>query len=424
MLRVRTMKKALSTLFVTLVSISSLMAAQNCPASLQKVAKANNEFGLSLFQGVMSEKPTENVLISPLSASVALYMAQNGARGETLAELERALRTNGISVDQLNRGAKLLLESFRTYEGAETISVANSLWANEGLFVFDPAYQSLVKGAYNAPLNIRRFSDPKTVVEINQWVSDQTRKMIPTLVEKLDPDNVAILLNALFVEGQWLTPFEKYRTKDAQFNLLSGDEKTVPFMNNADHFKYAEGESWQMVQLQFNGRKSPEGEQFPRKEEGRFQVEIILPKEGVDFVKFAKDLSPRDMDQMRAKLEGRYIDLSLPKLKFDFNSSLVNTLKAMGVEKAFDEAGADFTAMGSSPTGRNVFISEVLQKTALQMDEAGLKAAAVTAVFMGLESMAPRPTAQFIADRPFIISVRDKETGSVLFYGSIIDPKN
>jgi len=241
-------------------------------------------------------------------------------------------------------------------------------------------------------------------VTINNWVSEQTEGRIEDLIPQgaLDPLTVLVLTNAIYFNAAWAEPFEEKLTEEGTFHLLDGGEVTVPMMRQTKSFGYAEGEGYQAVELPYDGWE--------------LSMVILLPQAG-EFESFEGALDAGRVDGIVDDLVHRQVALTMPKFEFESGFSLKDALAALGMPDAFTGA-ADFSGMTGE---RDLFISEVLHKAFVSVDEAGTEAAAATAVVMTKMGMPEEPV-EVSMDRPFIFLIRDVETGAILFVGRVIDP--
>jgi serpin B len=241
-------------------------------------------------------------------------------------------------------------------------------------------------------------------ITINDWVSEQTEGRIQNLIPQgaIDPLTRLVLTNAIYFNAAWANPFQEEATRDGPFTLLDGSRIAVPMMHQTESFGYAKGEGYQAVELPYDGHE--------------LSMVILLPDRD-SFDPFEDSL---DVDQAQAimqNLKRGQVALIMPKFEFDSRFSLKQALEAMGMPAAFS-GGADFSGMTGST---DLFISDVLHKAFVSVDEEGTEAAAATAVVMKLSVAAEEPTTVTI-DRPFIFLIRDIETGAILFVGRVVDP--
>ena len=255
--------------------------------------------------------------------------------------------------------------------------------------------------------------------------------MIPFILEELKKDDVAVLLNALYFQAQWLNTFVKTSTQ-LSFESISGEVVEVDAINSSSNVKYAEDDQVQAISIPFRTGTSQHTDHNGVLKDGSatgvsdIVLDIILPKDGVNIADVSSHyLNASHFDELTASMKSQMTITTLPVFEFDFESSLVQSLKALGMSEAFNEVLADFSKMGRTNDNSNVFISEVLQKTAIELDEKGLKAAAVTAVVMTRTTSVginPLEIKVFKADRPFVFTLRDTKSNTILFTGQLGNP--
>ena len=364
---------------------------------------AQRTFGLHLLRDIVDHKPAENVFISPLSVFLALQMTGNGAAGATLAAMRKALSLPDRDAAVLNASAAALQSALRARDAA-ALTIANALWADQH-FPLAPAFVKLcdsVFGAHAASLN---FADPQAAAEINDWVKTNTNGKISSIVT---PDVVkkaaVILTNAVYFAATWRSEFPASATADQAFHKTGGALKTVKMMRQPNLTgAYRSGANFEGAMLYYKMSTA--------------FFYALLPQPGHT----PKDvLASLDVDRLTATPAEFDLDLKLPRFTLDFSASLVEYLKRMGMDVAFHYPQADFSPMGS----KDFFISDVIHKTRLEVDEKGTVAAAATAVIMaaGSAMRQPREKKILIFDRPFVVLIGDSQTGAVLFAGVIEDP--
>ena len=375
------------------------------PADQEKLASANTGFAFDLLKQIVKEQPDTNVFISPFSVSTALQMVANGAAGETKAEMQRVLKTAGLPAGTLNSACKDLNQSLNSQPGV-ILNLANAIWYKKEIRL-KPEFVSVNQQFFQADLGGVDFTKPESAQTINNWADKSTRGKIKQVVRwPFDPLTRVILANAIYFKGKWDRPFDKQATKDHAFNVLpGGTPKPVPMMWQRGHFSYQQGDGFQAVRLPYAG--------------GHLQMYLFLPDTNSSPTKL---LAGMDNDTWRDKILPQFQDkegtLALPRFKLDYGVTLNDPLKALGLRQAF-AVDADFSAMADEP----LFVSEVKQKSYVEVNEEGTEAAAVTTVTMSLSAM-PAPAIRFkmIVDRPFLFVIGDDSTKSILFMGVIYDP--
>jgi serine protease inhibitor len=364
------------------------------------------DFAFGLFHGVTSDDYSDNVVLSPVSAKLALAMAYNGASGNTAQAMSRVLDLEGMSLEEANEQLGNLMTSLAQADEDVLLEIADSLWADEG-FDFKEDFVQRCRDYFAAEVASLDLQDPGTVERINAWVSENTHDKIEKIADRIDPAVVLMLINAVYFNGKWQTPFDPSLTADGDFHLLNGGTISSPFMHRSGEFSYYENDDLQAVSL-------PYGE----KDDGRLSMCVILPREGKDYGEFLGGLKEADWESWMGRFQNKEGDLALPRFKVEYEKELNGALETMGMGPAF-EGGFEGMAVGGE---EDLFISKVLQKTYIDVNEEGTEAAAVTSVEVELTAMPADSPFNMSVDRPFLFAIRDNQTGALLFLGSITNP--
>jgi serine protease inhibitor len=360
-------------------------------------------FGIGLFRRLADARPDANVVVSPLSAGLAVSMLANGAQGQTLAGIQRALAT-GMDMDGLNGTNAALAEALRT--GDVELAIGNSLWARQGV-PFNPAFMEVNRRFYAAEVAALNFNSPQAAERINRWVSERTSGRITRMVEPpIDPDVVMYLMNAVYFKGRWADEFQASETRPMPFRAAGGRTVQRPMMTRTDEYGYLRADGFQAVRLPYRG--------------GRFAMYVLLPDASSSVAALRQRLTPQAWTEWMGGFGQREVRVVMPRYRINVESSLNAPLQAMGMEAAFSQVDADFAPMVSLP-GQNVYVSEAKQKVFIEVNEEGTEAAAVTGIEMRATSAPPEPVS-FVVDRPFLLAIRDDTTGALLFIGQVNDP--
>lgn len=362
-------------------------------------------FGLGLFRQLADARPNDNVVVSPLSAGLAISMLGNGARGETLAGIERALAT-GMDIEALNGTNAALAEALRG--GDVELAIANSLWARQGV-PFQPAFMERNRRFYNAEIATVDFSSSEAARRINRWASDKTNGRITQMVEDgpMDPDVVMYLMNAVYFKGRWQDEFRANATQPMPFHAAGGRTVQRPMMQRTGDYGYLRAEGFAGLRLPYRG--------------GRFAMYVLLPDAGSSVAALRGRLTPTAWAEwMNGFGAAREVRVVMPKYRVNVESGLNRPLQALGMADAFSQTNANFGGLLASP-GADAYVSEARQKVFIEVNEEGTEAAAVTGIEMRTTS-APAEPLSFVVDRPFILAIRDDQTGALLFIGQVNDP--
>lgn len=369
-----------------------------------RLVDANTKFGFKLFQEVLKQDSNKNVFVSPTSIAIALSMTYNGASGETQQAMAKALEFQGMSLQDINQANEVLKATLEKADPDVQLSIANSLWAKQGI-PFKPGFMESNQQFYKAKVTELNFSSPEATNTINGWVKENTRGKIDQIINQIQPDDVLFLINAVYFKGNWTKQFDKSQTTERPFYLSNGTQKQHPMMSQSGKYRYYENEAFQSVSLPYG--------------KGRLSLYVFLPKKNTNLNAFEQQLSLENWQQWMNQFQMRSGSIQLPRFKFDYDIQLNNALKALGMEAAFSNQ-ANFSNM----TSASVAIDEVKHKTFVEVNEEGTEAAAATSVGMVLTSaQMPQEPFQLVVDRPFFCVIRDNQTGTVLFMGSIQEPK-
>jgi serpin B len=339
-------------------------------------------------------------------------MTYAGARGETEQQMAQTLHFmlsqelihqafNALDLDLASRGEEVDEEENEPFR----LHVANSIWGQRG-YEFKPEFLDTLARNYGAGLRIVDYvaAAEEARQAINQWVSDQTEEKIKDLIPPglLDELTRLVLANAIYFKASWFYPFNEEGTQDGAFHIIDGGEVQVPMMFQEETFRYSAGEGYQAIELPYVGQE--------------LAMIILLPELG-EFAGFEKGLSSERLSGILDDMSSQSVVLTMPKFKYESEFRLSEALIKMGMQAPF--AKADFSGMDGT---RDLFISEVVHKAFIAVDEKGTEAAAATAVLMRLTA-APSEPVEMTIDHPFIYLIRDSTTGSILFMGRVLNPE-
>lgn len=383
----------------------SSLAIQSPSAQVDaKLVDANTTFGFKLFQEILKQDSKKNIFISPTSVAIALSMTYNGASGETQQAMAKALELQGMNLQEINQANNSLKSALENADPAVQMSIANSLWAKKGIS-FKPEFMQANQQFYGAKVTELDFAKPDASNIINGWVKENTRGKIDQIVGQLKPDDVLFLINAIYFKGNWTKKFDKNQTTEHPFYLAGGGQKQHPMMSQSGKYRYFENETFQAVSLPYG--------------KGRMSLYVFLPSKNTSLDSFQQQLTSENWKQWINQLRMRQGSIQLPRFKFEYDTKLNNALKALGMETAFSSS-ANFSNM----TSASVAINEVKHKTFVEVNEEGTEAAAATSVGIALTSaQTPQEPFKMVVDRPFFCAIRDNQTGTILFMGSIKEPK-
>ncbi|MFP4458021.1 MAG: serpin family protein [Candidatus Zixiibacteriota bacterium] len=367
---------------------------------------SNKSFAIDIFSETYARaKQDENLFISPFSISMALSMAYNGAEGETGKQIAKTLGYDKYDIDMINSGYRKLMTELERADEKVEIYIANALFGNKTVDFHDDYVQRCQKN-YDADNIALDFAKPSSAGAINNWVKSKTEGLIKKIIEKTSADDLLYLINAIYFNGKWTLPFDENATREGDFNLPDGSTKKMPFMRNRDDYNYTENDIFQGIMLPFGDE--------------RFGMYIFLPKEDKTIAEIANSISKHKWDEWTNSLRMKKGSIIMPKFQMDFTKTLNDILKEMGMPIAFNAGKANFEGISKVQS----YISQVLHKAVLKVDEEGAEAAAVTAIKMEVTSARP-PSETFTmrVDRPYMAAISDTETGEILFIGIVNNPE-
>ena len=364
------------------------------PVSEADAAKVT-DFAVRLFK--QSAQSKDNALISPLSLLCALAMTANGAEGETLEQTEQTL---GMSKDELNTFFRSYLDSLKNNENCK-FELANSVWFKDG-FTVDRGFLQCNADHYGASAYQTPF-DKSALHDINNWANNKTDGMIREILDKIPEDAVMYLVNALCFDAEWENKFKFTDIHNAEFTKETGEKCKVKMMSSEETVYLDDGKATGFLKY-YKGR--------------RYAFAAMLPNEGVTLDEYIASLDGQAVYGMLSDKTYISVGIQMPKFKYEYGAEMSDTLKSMGMSKAFDGGAAEFNGIGKSDRG-NIFINSVIHKTYISVDEAGTKAGAITVIEMG--ERAGGPSVFVTLDRPFVYMLVDTETNIPFFIGTVTD---
>jgi serine protease inhibitor len=363
-----------------------------------KVVSATNAFSFNLFRQLSTAQKDTNVFTSPLSASFALGMTTNGAANATLDQMRSTLAFGSATEPEINEGYKSLITLLRSLDNTVDVRIANSIWYRTGFPVKQP-FLDAGRTYFDAQIAALDFGSPTAPATINAWVSSATAGKIPTIVDGLR-DEVMILVNAIYFKGTWRSRFDPAETTDQPFHGISGDQ-TTRLMHHKGSYAFTSNAVYSAVDMPYG--------------DSAFTMTVVLPSNGssLDAVT-ASVMQPAGWSAMLSQMRPAHIDLFIPKVKLEWQRRLNDDLIAMGMTDAFSDSRADLSRLSTTST----FITYVKQKAYVDINEEGTEAAVATSVGIGLTSAPMNP--EFRADHPFLLVIRERLTGTIMFMGKIV----
>ncbi|MCA6518819.1 MAG: serpin family protein [Pseudanabaena sp. M110S1SP2A07QC] len=370
-----------------------------------RLVSSSTSFGFNLFDRLAKQDPNKNIFISPSSVAIALSMTYNGASGETQEAIAKALELQNIKIDEINDYNRNIQELLANGDTNVELNIANSLWARKDI-ALEQTFLNKVKEFYQAEISNLDFKDPKAANTINAWVKKNTKDKIDKIVDRIEPDSMLFLINAVYFKGKWEAPFEKSLTKPQPFTLADGTKIQHPAMSRSGEYRYYDTPTFQAISLPYGT--------------GRFSMEIFLPKSKSSLLEFQKQLTAKNWQEWSTKFTRKEGLIQLPRFKVEYETSLKSALQNMGMAIAFDSDKADFRNLSTI----KAFIGEVKHKTFVEVNEEGTEAAAATSIEMKVTSASPSEETPFqmIVDHPFFFAISDRQTGTIIFMGAIKNP--
>jgi serpin B len=369
-------------------------------AEKNRVAEANS-FGFELLQELVKQEKDNNVIISPLSVSLALGMTLNGAAGTTYDEMAEVLGMDSLSEKEINDAYRTLLDLLPGLDPAVDVELANSIWHREDLAVEAPFVEAN-QTYFDAEVRSLDFGSPQAIPTINGWIAEKTHNRIQRVIERMDRNTVMYLINALYFDAAWRVKFDRDLTAEAPFHLEDGASIPVQMMSVKSAFATYNGEGYRVIDI-------PYGDSL-------YSMTILLPDEPGSLDGLVAHLTASEWDTILSGLTSHEVTLYLPRFDGGFGTSLKESLIALGMEQAFDASHADLTRIDRRG---GLWVDDVIHKTAVRWDEEGTEAAAVTVVVV---SRLGGDEVVFRVDRPFLCVIRERHSGTVMFLGAIRTP--
>jgi serpin B len=372
---------------------------------LKVVSQGINKFSFDLYKKLKDENKEENLFYSPASISIALAMTYAGARGNTEKQMANVLNFT-LPQDRLHPAYSKLIENLKSNKDYE-LNIANALWLQKDykyLQEFLNIMEKYYKGGFN---EVDYITDPEGArIKINDWVSRETKEKIKDILNPKDITRLTrlVLTNAIYFKGKWQTEFNKTATRDEDFYLINGQKTKVKMMYQKNTFNYYENDDLQLLEIPYKGNK--------------ISMVIILPKVG-KFKTVENIMDEKKLQEWLKNAMGTEVKVYIPRFKFTQSFDLSKNLSDMGMEDAFS-AAADFSGINGKKN--DLYIRRVIHKAFVEVNEEGTEAAAATAVVLDTKALILIKELVFKADHPFIFLIRDKEAGSILFMGRVMDP--
>lgn len=396
------MLKLIRTLATVVLSLA-LLAISGLKSRGPNLADAYNGFGFGLFANLAEANAGKNTFISPTSIAVALAIAADGAAGDTGDAMLKTLGTPGVSRDGFNFSNKALMAELSNPGSDLQFTIANALWVNKR-FTLVPSFVTTSREVFSAEAQDLQFGDASAAQTINDWVDKNTNGRIPEIIDSTDPSDVLVITNAIAMKAKWAVEFAKDDTHDAPFQTGGGNHVTVSMMSHNGAYAYADTGGWQVARLPYRG--------------DRFAMYVLLPHEGTAL---STAFDRAAFDRLISGLTEQEIAFAMPRYTATFKAELNEPLEHLGMAQAFDPNGADFSNLVAPP--QRAYISLVVHRAFVRVDEEGTEAAAATAIGMRATAIMMPPQKRMIVDHSFLMAIRDDKTRQILFLGAIYNPE-
>jgi serpin B len=410
------MRSCLLASIVSLLAVAAPAAAAPptappAPPPANAAAPANTDFDFAMYGALRGGQG--NLFFSGPSMRQALGVAYLGARGTTASEMSTALHFDGDRAKSATN-AKDEIAGWQSARGASQLAIANRLWADQG-FKLNGDFLSTTKAAYGSavePVDFSRAPDAARLT-INGWVEKQTNDKIKNLLPppSITTNTRLVITNAIWFKGTWEKTFDKKDTRDAAFHVDGTNKVDVPTMHQTSVFGFASVPGAKVLEMPYG--------------KSDLAMDIILPDDRAGLSKLEEKLTPGAFATWTSALKKQKVVVAFPKVTFTWGGSVKPQLTELGMKSAFLAGTADFTGIASpGGAGGSLYVSDVVHKAFVAIDEEGTEAAAATAVVMAKESAAIEPPpVRFEADHPFVFAIRDVKTGRILFMGRVTNPK-
>lgn len=394
------------TLFLTFTGFSY---AKTCAThdEVRILVNGNNQFAFDLYKKLLTLKPQDNIFFSPFSISSALGMTYIGASGNTSSEIAKVFHFD-LSDNKLNEAFYLLLKEIGEKGPGYILNIANALWGDKG-YEFLSDFLNTIKTYHGGGFYEVNFrGNPEgSRIKINKWIEEKTKEKIKNLLppESITPLTRLVITNAIYFKGKWSYPFKEENTRPMTFYAPNKKIENVPMMYQKRDFKYKEEKNFKLLELPYGDKT--------------LSMIIILPlkKDGLPYVE--SNLSWDNLINIRERAKEIKVNVYIPKFKMERAYSLREPLMALGMKDAFDPKTADFSKMEPK---KSLYISKIVHKAYIDVNEEGTEAAGATGVVIALKSISIKKIPEFKADHPFIYMIIHNPTGQILFMGRVIDP--
>jgi len=320
--------------------------------------------------------------------------------------MEETLELNGLTIDEINENYKMLIDALASVDPKVLMSIANSIWYKQ-TFNVEQDFIDVNQDYFYAEVSPLDFTNPDAVTTINNWVADKTKNKITEILDQIPAEAVMYLINAIYFKGIWKYEFDESETEEKPFYLSDGTTKDVPMMAQEGSFNYFSNDILQAVEMPYGA--------------GNYSMIILLPQSNKTPDDIIDQLSNENWNRWLSEFyEAEKVQIHLPKFKFEYEDSLNNELINMGMEIAFSPYDADFSKINPL---EQLYISRVIHKSFIEVNEEGTEAAAVTLVEISRIISEPETGIHFYVNQPFIFAIKEKYTNTIIFMGKVMEPE-
>jgi len=363
----------------------------------------NNRFGLEMFKQLNHRKNSQrNIVVSPVSAAMACGMTYNGTEGQTRRELADMLGWNDFSEREINQYHQRLIHYYNNQTGAITLNIANSIWHNSALEVYP---EFLRKNSEYFSVFQSSFENKNFAREINQWARRETNGHIDKILENSSPEDLLYIINATYFRGDWKHEFNASKTTDSYFYLEDGTQKRTQMMWQKADLNYYRNGSFQMVELPYENES--------------FCMYILLPDSNMSLNRLISNMDFETWERHKSQLSRkRNINFGMPRFRCEYSVGMKELMESMGVNNLFETGSADLSGISD----KRLSISEVMHKSAIEVDEKGTEATAATSLAKSFTTLVDDNPFNLVVNRPFVFAIEEKQSNSLLFMGKISNP--
>lgn len=377
----------------------------NLTESQKAAVGRNNDFAFNIYRAISQSEgnETKSLVFSPVSCTYALGLLNDGARGQTSAEILSLLGFGGGTAKEVNELCQTLILESPLVDEQVVLKLANTVVANADITLSEK-YSREVKAYYQAETFSKDFADPSTLTFVNGWCSSHTEGKIEKILDELDPDTKALLMNAVYFKAPWAVTFDKSETADEPFTCDDGRRVSTTVMHRLGALNYTRNATYATVAL-------------PYGKGDRWTMYVLLPEPGKSVADVLGSLTQSSWEENKSRLVGTKVDVKLPRFKTESDLGLTEIVNSLGARTMFTNA-ADFSLMTAD--GRPLKVSKIKQKAVAEVSEEGTEAAAVTVIEM-IESAMPTGEPvypEFHATRPFVYLIQEETSGAVFFIGT------